>query len=169
MTTTLDIGCGKNLRGPDGASKWGLDIVDNPDENIVKCDVTWDKIPFNDESFDRVYAYDFLEHVPMRVFYKETSVIGTSRGVTRDCMLELFDEVYRVLKPGGVFETFTPHLPHTSEVYRDPTHVSVWVEDSWEYWAGSMTPLMRHYGYKAEFKIIKKRRQGAHLHVELQK
>ena len=49
---------------------------------------------------------------------------------------------------GGVFETFTPHLPHWPEVYRDPTHVSVWTEQTWDFMAraGSMVALSRHYG-----------------------
>lgn len=164
----LDLGSGPNPRPKEGYEAYGIDIVPSDNKNVKVADLTWSSIPFADETFDLVTAFDFLEHVPMRVWYVEQTPFGTV-GKTRDVMVSLFDEVYRVLKPGGIFHTFTPHLPHTSEVYRDPTHVSVWVEQSWDYWAGPMTELMRHYGYKAEFTIVRKERAGAHFIVDLQK
>lgn len=165
---TLDLGCGASPRGPEGAERYGIDIV--PGDGIIEADLTWGGIPFGDESFDRVYAYDFLEHLPKRVWWKESDVFGSGLiGKTRDVHIELFNEVYRVLKPGGVFETFTPHLPNVDEVYRDPTHVSVWVPGAWEYYAGSMVEMTRHYGYTANFRIIAREWRGAHYYVELQK
>lgn len=164
----LDLGCGTEPRQAEGYEAFGIDIVDTGNPNVKVADLTWGPIPFEDETFDRVTAYDFLEHLPMRVWYIEPTPFGNV-GRTRDVMIALFNEVHRVLKPGGIFYSFTPHLPNASEVYRDPTHVSVWVEDSWQYWAGSMTPLMRHYGYTADFKLNTAQRQGAHYAVELEK
>jgi hypothetical protein len=79
-------------------------------------------------------------------------------------MINLFNEVGRVLGGGGIFDTLTPHLPHWSEVYRDPTHVSVWTEQTWDYLArpGSMVPLARHHGLWADLEVVRKEwRRGA--------
>jgi hypothetical protein len=40
-------------------------------------------------------------------------------------VINLSNEVARVLGDGRIFETFAPHLPHWPEVFRDPTQVSV--------------------------------------------
>lgn len=171
----LDIGCGPNPndRGRD-LDMYGIDIVPSEDGRVVQANMGFGDIPFDDYTFDRVFAYDFLEHIPMRAWLPEFSYDPFANGYapngkvkTIDCMINVFDEVYRVLKIGGVFETFTPHMPHYHEMYRDPTHVSVWTEQSWEYWAGSLTGLMRHYGYKAEFNIIYREWRGPHYYVEL--
>ena len=39
-----------------------------------------------------------------------------------------------------------------------PTHVSVWTEQTWDYFAlpGQMIPLTRHYGLRADFEAIRK-------------
>lgn len=165
---TLDLGCGPNPRGPEDAERWGIDIVKSENPQVIQADLTWKGIPFEDDAFDRVYAYDFLEHLPKRVWWQE-NLFGIPVPQTRDVHIQLFNEVYRVLKPGGVFESFTPHLPHVDEVYRDPTHVSVWVVGAWEYYAGSMVEMNRHYGYTADFQSITREWRGAHYYVELQK
>jgi hypothetical protein len=165
MGRTLDLGCGMNLRGVDGWERWGVEITGSTGPNVRQADLTAQPIPFPDNHFNRVFAYDFLEHLPMRAY------IGTSEGGVRtiDVMINLFNEVARVLGGGGIFETFTPHLPHWREVYRDPTHVSVWTEQTWDYMArpGSMVPLTRHYGLRADFEVVRKEWRGAHLYVEL--
>lgn len=159
----LDLGCGDGPRKRDGYECYGVDVAAAP--RVEAADLAWEPIPFGDGAFDRVVAYDFLEHVPMRAHVD---------GRTRNCMVELFNEIHRVLVTGGVFESFTPHLfgpPNMAlqEVFRDPTHVSVWVEQSWDYWTGAMADLMRRYGYRAEFRIARKERRRAHLYVELEK
>lgn len=163
----LDLGCGGNLRGPDGWERWGLDLVARADPRVAVADLTFDALPFPDSHFDRVYAYDFLEHLPMRAYAFDQN----GRGRTINTMINVFNEVFRVLRSGGVFETFTPHMPHWPEVFRDPTHVSVWTEQTWEYLveSGSMTPLTRQYGLTARFRLIRKQWRGAHLYVELEK
>ena len=164
---SLDLGCGSNLRGPEGWERWGLDLVARSDSRIAVADLTFDSVPFPDCHFARVYAYDFLEHLPMRAY----AIDQNGRGRTINTMINVFNEVWRVLVPGGVFETFTPHVPHWQEVFRDPTHVSVWTEQTWEYLvaSGSMVPLTREYGLTANFRLLRKLWRGAHLQVELEK
>jgi hypothetical protein len=163
----LDLGCGLNLRGPADWERWGLDITANGDPRVAAADLTFDALPFPPDHFQRIFAYDFLEHLPMRAY----AIDVNGRGRTVNTMINLFNEASRVLVTGGVFETFTPHVPHWQEVFRDPTHVSVWTEQTWEYFAepGTMLGLTRHYGLTANFRIIRKEWRGAHLYVELQK
>lgn len=163
MPRCLDLGCGPTLRGPADWDRWGVDLIDAGVANVLTADLAFEPLPFPECHFQRVYAYDFLEHLPMRTF------IGAGRSV--NVMINLFNEVWRVLDMGGVFETFTPHLPHWQEMFRDPTHVSVWTEQTWEYFArpGTMLGLTKHYGLQADFVLLHKEWRGAHLYVELRK
>ena len=164
MGRTLDLGCGVNVRGIDGWERWGIELVSSSAPNVLRADLTWEPLPFPENHFNRVFAYDFLEHLPMRAYLGEAGRVRTV-----NVMINLFNEVARVLGGGGIFETFTPHLPHWAEVYRDPTHVSVWTEQTWDYFArpGAMVPLTRHYGLTADFEVIRKEWRGAHFYVEL--
>jgi len=49
--------------------------------------------PFPDGAFDLVYASHVLEHVPPIVVERD--------GVKRDVLFLVFEEIHRVLKPGG--------------------------------------------------------------------
>lgn len=70
--------------------------------NIVR-DVARRGIPFTDETFDEVYSMDIIEHIE---HYED--------------LIFFFNEVYRVLKPGGLWKFTTPlglagladHLTH---------------------------------------------------------
>src|SRR5579862_8600113 len=109
---SLDLGCGDHLRGPEGWERWGIDIEAGGRPNTISADLTFEPIPFPDGHFERVSAWDFLEHLPMRAWVVDPN----GRGRTINVMVNLFNEVWRVLSPGGVFETFTPHVPHLQEV-----------------------------------------------------
>src|SRR5690606_18695326 len=104
----LDVGCGKMpyrkfIIEHSKVSKYvGLDI-----ENAlvydaeIKPDFTWDgkKMPFEDDSFDTAMATEVLEHCP------EPEVV--------------LKEIYRVLKPGGIFFFTVPFLWNLHEVPHD--------------------------------------------------
>lgn len=51
----------------------------------------------------------------------------------------VFNEVWRVLEPGGTFEVVVPLFPGYGAI-ADPTHVSLWVEQSFWYFTGQMAP-----------------------------
>ena len=125
----LNLGCGKRQR----KSYVNIDI--NPDCNP---DLEWDLfqgIPYDDNEVDKVVAIDFLEHVPI--------------GVT----IFMIEEIHRVLKPGGIFEHFTPSTDGRG-AFQDPTHQSFWNINSWYYYKAG-NEMNEEYGIKAKFEILK--------------
>ena len=63
----LDIGSGLLPKNPYNADEvYGIDIQDskNNDTNYRQVNLFTNKIPFDDNFFDSVSAYDFLEHIP---------------------------------------------------------------------------------------------------------
>ena len=106
--TLLDVGCGKMpyrkfiLENSNIESYVGLDIDSALSyDALVKPDYSWDgiKMPFSDSSFDSALATEVLEHCPDPE--------------------KVLKEVYRILKPGGVFFFTVPFLWNLHEVPHD--------------------------------------------------
>jgi SAM-dependent methyltransferase len=114
VTRSLDLGCGANPQNPYNAEMlYGIDIRSKDDSHFIhEADLAVDPIPFESDFFDAVTAYDFIEHIP-RIIYAPKR---------RFAFVELMSEIYRVLKPGGLFFSRTPVFPNP-ELFRDPTHV----------------------------------------------
>jgi len=145
MSKTLDLGCGPIPRNPFLADEvFGVDIKSFDNPKIKIADLAIDSIPFEDNHFDYISGFDFLEHIP-RILY-----IGKER---KQSFIDLMSEIWRVLKPGG--ETFlaTPAYPHP-EAFQDPQHVNIITEASIEYFAGIHVELCRGYGFQGNFEII---------------
>ena len=156
----LDLGCGKNIRNK-GAI--GIDLVGKPitDAEVV-CNLGFDPLPFLDNSCKQVVAHDILEHIP------HTLWITTSKGMKRITpTIHLFNEVWRVLEDGGLFETAIPIYPN-GEAFQDPTHASVWTADSFNYFADTYHGFKEAYGHTSTFKKVRQFIDGAHLHTLLQ-
>jgi SAM-dependent methyltransferase len=144
MTNHLDIGCGDRPRNPYNQDMvWGVDITSDGIPNIKLCNVALEKIPFDNNFFDSVSAYDFLEHLPR--------LLPAASGQFRFPFIELMDEVWRVLKPGGLFYAVTPAYPR-QEVFVDPTHVNFITVKTHEYFT-SPHYLARRYGFKGSFAV----------------
>lgn len=140
MTRSLDIGCGREPKNCFGASElYGIDVFDEEEKNIVSRDLFKEPIPFDQNYFDYVTAFDFIEHVP-RVIYCP---------LMRFSFVELMNEVYRVLKPGGRFLSFTPGYPAES-AFTDPTHVNFVTLSTFPIYFGP-NPLARMYGFHGSF------------------
>lgn len=124
MRRILLLGCGSQrdrrifIRGFDaeGAdpSDWGgelttLDMVADHQPDVVH-DLSVFPWPFSDDTFDRIDAYELLEHLGQQ---------GDFRAFFRD-----FSEIWRILKPGGFLAGTTPgkHSPWT---WGDPGHTRV--------------------------------------------
>ncbi len=144
MSKHLDIGCGKTPRNPYGRDElFGIDLAGQVDAGPVrKANLVTQPIPFAADSFESVSAYDFLEHVP-RVL---ASPDGSS---TRFPFIELMDEIWRVLKPGGLLYAITPVYPHKS-AFQDPTHVNIITVDTHTYFTRPQN-MAAMYGFKGDF------------------
>jgi len=112
----LLIGCGGNHRKQifiDNNREWTnlvtLDI--NPDH---KPDVLWDlmniPLPFEENSFNEIHAYEVLEHTGQQGDYK--------------FFFAQFTDFWRVLKPGGLLLGSCPQKD-SKWVFADPSHTRV--------------------------------------------
>lgn len=146
MTKTLDLGCGPNPKNHFRADEvFGVDILDFGNENIRIADLAIDAIPFEDNTFDFVTGYDFLEHIP-RILY-----LGRER---KQPFIDVMSEVWRVLKPGGQTFFATPAFPHPA-AFQDPQHVNIITESSILYFsAPHYLELCQAYGFKGKFEVI---------------
>lgn len=117
----LNLGCGHVLL----SGEW----VNVDSNSATGCDVTTNAppLPFGDETVDGILASHFIEHV------------------ATEKKIELFNECWRVLKPGGTMEIYVPYAFHPA-AHQDPTHVSFWVPDSGIYFTDQMAYLK--YGIK---------------------
>lgn len=73
MNTHLDFGCGDKPRNPFNAQNvFGIDIHTNLGNNIASANLSVESIPFPDNNFDSVSAYDFIEHIPRNIHNFDT-------------------------------------------------------------------------------------------------
>ena len=153
----LDLGCGKFPRNPyKRAALCGTDIRAIPGSagfDFRAANLAVEAIPWPDNTFGSVSGFDFIEHVP-RI------LLSADGRATRFPFIELMNEIWRVLAPGGHLYTVTPTYPHP-EAFQDPTHVNIITERTHEYFCGD-SPLARMYGFVGNFSV--RRAQWVSLH-----
>lgn len=117
-----------------------------PDTTVLKVNVALERIPFDESTFDSVSAYDFLEHVPR--------VLPTLDGnLQRFPFIELMNEVWRVLKPHGLFYASTPCYPHPA-IFQDPTHVNPITMETHQYFTRPRR-FGQMYGFTGDFEMVR--------------
>jgi SAM-dependent methyltransferase len=155
-SSSLDIGCGTNPRNPFRAQHvFGIDIRADAERNvrnITYADLTTDPIPFPDRFFDYITAGDFIEHLP-RVIYAPAR---------RFPFVELMNEIWRALKPGGLFLSRTPVYPF-SAAFRDPTHVNIISHETFPLYFDDKHRLAAMYGFAGSFRILWQAVRPPHL------
>ena len=157
--STLDMGCGEIPKNPFKADYvYGVDIRPSEDKGIKCADLTIEDIPFEDSKFDFITAYDFLEHLPRVIYTPER----------RFPFIELMNEVYRTLKPGGIFFSHTPAYPF-SPVFQDPTHVNILTDQTFPLYFDHKKNLAKMYGFNGSFSVNFQARKGIYLISVLQK
>jgi SAM-dependent methyltransferase len=155
----LDIGCGSEPANPFQAKHvFGVDIRANEDKRIRYADLITEPIPFPDRYFDYVTAHDFIEHVP-RVIYAPGR---------RFPFVQLMNEIWRTLKPGGIFLSRTPAYPF-SPAFRDPTHVNIITHETFPLYFDNEYRRAAIYGFSGSFKILDQAVKPPHLISLLQR
>lgn len=124
----VNIGCGMDYR-----QGWlNTDI-----STTAKCDVVHDirteRLPVEDGEVDVVYASGVLEQI-----------------LLNEHLLFAFNEVWRVLKPGGEFQVVVPNAEH-SIAFQDPYDVRKFVPKTFQYLISGAREFLlygRVYGFK---------------------
>jgi len=125
----LNLGCSDRAV----AGFVGVDIAP-PADQIVDLNGPW---PWADSSVDEVVAFDVFEHLESRI--------------------RTMNELWRVLKPGARATVEVPSATKGAGQWQDPTHVSPWSMNSFQYFeAGSFAQkrLAKGYGINASFRIV---------------
>jgi len=143
MQRSLDLGCGANPQNPYSAENlYGIDISlpsTHTEHEIRVADLVLEPIPWPDNYFDVITAFDFIEHIPRLVFTPDR----------RQPFINLMNEIWRCLKPNGIFHSLTPAYP-AKEAFQDPTHVNIITEDTFkQYFSGPNWGEM--YGFQGRF------------------
>jgi SAM-dependent methyltransferase len=162
----LLIGCGSNRTKKliyRGRSEWdALTTLDhNPDhEPDVVHDMADLPLPFDDNSFDEIHAYECLEHVgaqgDWRFFFAQWS------------------DFWRILKPNGAFVATCP-ARHSPWAWGDPSHTRIIGPECLiflnqpAYAQVGISPMsdFRHV-YKADFDIVHSQTVGEHFEFVLE-
>lgn len=128
----LNLGCGDRLF----AGYIGVDVC-APAEQITDLNDPW---PWPDNSVEEVLAYDVFEHL-----------------VDKNHTL---NELWRVLKPGGIAQLQVPDASEGDGADCDPTHRSRWNRSSFEYVLPGCPERERFrnwpsYPVRADFEVVK--------------
>ncbi len=92
----LELGCGRTKR-PNAV---GIDRIALPGVDVIH-DLNLTPYPFEDNSFDEVYAIHVIEHL--------------------DSILAVMEEIHRITTPNARITIITPH--HSDAIsWQDPTH-----------------------------------------------
>lgn len=163
FTKALDLGCGLSPSNLFCATTvYGLDLYDEPENNVLCVKLGFERIPYDDETFDYVTAYDLIEHIPRFTEFKLPND-GCNPFVY------LMNEIFRVLIPGGVFISKTPVFPYLA-AFQDPTHVNFITVDTFiKYFSSGQLEIAPHYGITCRFDVLAQYIHGQHLIAVLQK
>jgi len=124
-----------NLGAADRAIPGFLSVdIAPPADVIADLSQPW---PWEISSVDEVVAFDVIEHIADRIHF--------------------MNELHRVMRPGATARIEVPNAAKGAGQWQDPTHVSQWCGNSFQYFeAGSYAHqrLAKSYGITAAFRIL---------------
>ena len=160
----LLIGCGKVYNklltsNKDKKEFENLTTLDNnPEHNPdILHDLTQLPLPFEDDTFDEIHAYEVLEHLYSQGDYKN--------------FFKEFTEYHRILKPNGYMFITVP-APNSVWALGDPSHTRIMPPEHFHFLSQKayvenvkVSPMSDfRYIYKADFSLTAKT-QGEHTLV----
>lgn len=100
----LDVGCGDKTEVWSTESD-GIDMFDYGQEYVfdIEQEEPW---PVESNKYDKIICSHILEHIKCGWAF-----------------IRILNEIWRVGKPGAIFEGAAPHFPSSPNFYRDPTHI----------------------------------------------
>ena len=151
MRKHLDLGCGLTPKNPyDYEALYGIDLRAHEAKAgnaiVLGANLAMEAIPFPDNHFDAVSAYDFFEHIP-RV------ALDYRSNTSKFPFVDLMSEIWRVLKPDGLLYAITPAFPN-EKALRDPTHVNIITVKTHRYFTAPHL-MARMYGFKGSFALVR--------------
>ena len=149
----VDLGAGSYPRNPfDAKQVIAFDVLDPLDisvnSNLIGYELKYlqvsrfNEFPLEDESVTSISGFDFLEH------------LSREPGPLFNEFIFVMNEVFRILKPGGIALFVTPAYPLRT-AFQDPTHINILTRDTYEYFCGS-NPLAKKlgYGFDGQFELL---------------
>lgn len=126
---SLDLGCGNKKQ----AGMVGIDINPSSKADVIH-DLNRFPYPFDDSTFDEIFADNTIEHL-------------------KD-LPRVMEELHRIARPGAILKIIVPYF-RARWAFVDPTHRHFFTVDSFGYFDPSH-PFNQLYGYsKATFRIEK--------------
>jgi SAM-dependent methyltransferase len=133
---------------------------DSPNVHLMQADLLTQPLPFEDDFFDSVSAYDFLEHIPR--------VIVDHEGRSLFPFIRLMNEIWRVMRHDGAFFALTPCYP-APEAFQDPTHVNIITDKTFPAYFCYALPWAHQYGFTGRFNFTKQDWEGPCLRTWMNK
>ena len=148
----VDLGCGNLPRNPLAAEKViGVDISVQPAFELSSGTLEYKQVfpglplPFESNQIQSISAFDFLEHLPR----SDRNQVGDYINP----FINMMNEIYRILEPGGIFVALTPCYPSPA-AFTDPTHVNFISETTHLYFSGPNFANVKNYGFDGEFILV---------------
>ena len=139
----MDLGSGPHIQNPFNADDaFGIDINKTANPKVFRRDLLRHRIPFSQNSLDYITAFDFIEHIPRSIL----------RFKLRYPFIEIMNEIWRCLKPGGIFLSLTPAFPD-KKAFQDPTHVNFITEDTFLDYFCLPNLWANMYGFHGKFEL----------------
>lgn len=144
----LNLGCGPLKLASTEEIKWiNIDKEKRVNPDLL-LDLEEDKLPYDNNTIDRVYASHILEHL-----HKTEQLV------------QLMEELWRVCKAGAQVDIHSPYGLSEAGI-ADPTHHLYLCAWTFKYF--DKTSVYFLYDFKCNFKIISEDNNGGEIHIILE-